>query len=72
MTEVLIDLGLKLNSSKTIFSNNIIQSSIKQDKMEWLAINKSAKTIQKQLLLIHQFSLKYSNSGTIVNELQSL
>jgi len=72
LTEVLIDLGLKLNSAKTISSNNVIQSSIKQDKMEWLAINKNAKTIQKQLLLIHQFSLKYSNSGTIVKELQSL
>lgn len=72
LTEVLIDLGLKLNSSKTIFSNNIIQSSIKQDKMEWLTINKNAKTIQKQLLLIHKFSLKYTNSGTIVKELQSL
>lgn len=72
LTEVLIDLGLKLNSAKTISSNNVIQSSIKKDKMEWLAINKSAKTIQKQLLIIHQFSLKYPNSGTIVKELQSL
>lgn len=72
LTEVLIDLGLKLNSGKTIFSNNIIQASIKQDKMEWLIINKSQKTIQKQLLLIHQFSLKYPNSGTIAKELQSI
>lgn len=72
LTEVLIDLGLKLNSAKTISSNNVIQSSIKKDKMEWLSINKSVKTIQKQLLIIHQFSLKYPNSGTIVKELHSL
>jgi len=72
LTEVLMDLGLRLHSGKTVSSNNIIQSSIKQDKMEWLSINKNVKTIQKQFLLIHQFSLKYPNSGTIVKELQSI
>ena len=66
LTEVLMDFGLRLHSGKTVSSNNIIQSSIKQDKIEWLNIKKDVKTIQKQLLLIHQFALKYPNSGTIV------
>lgn len=70
LTEILMDLGLRLHSGKTVSSNNIIQSSIKQDKIEWLAINKNVKTIQKQLLIIHQFALQYPNSGTIVKELQ--
>ena len=70
LTEVLIDLGLKLNSSKTAFSNNIIQGSIKQDKLDWLVVGKRLKTIQKRLLLIHQFALKNPNSGTLVKELQ--
>lgn len=72
LSEVLIDLGLKLHAGKTTFSNNVIQSSIKQDKMEWLVVNKNAKTIQKQLLIIHQFALKHPNSGTIIKELQSI
>jgi|LauGreDrversion4_2_1035121.scaffolds.fasta_scaffold84640_2 RNA-directed DNA polymerase len=72
LTEVLINLGLRLNSEKTNFSNNIIQSSIKQDKIGWLVANKYAKTTQKQLLIIHQFALRYPNSGTIVRELQTL
>lgn len=70
LTEVLIDLGLKLNSSKTACSNNIIQGSIKQDKLDWLVVGKHLKTIQKRLLLIHQFALKNPNSGTLVKELQ--
>ena len=70
LTEVLIDLGLKLNSNKTTFSNNVIQSSIKPDKLDWLVVGKDLKTIQKRLLLIHQFALKNPNSGTLVKELQ--
>lgn len=70
LTEVLMDLSLRLHSGKTVSSNNIIQSSIKQDKIEWLLINKNLKTIQKQFLVIHQFALQYPNSGTIVKELQ--
>ena len=67
LTEVLIDLGLKLNSSKTTFSNNVIQSSIKSDKLDWLVvskdletaqINENFKTVQKCLLLIYQNVIK--------------
>lgn len=63
LTEVLIDLGLKLNSNKTTFSNNVIQSSIKPDKSDWLLISKDLETtrinenfkiVQKFLLLINQ------------------
>lgn len=72
LSEVLITLGLKLHAGKTTFSNNVIQSSVKQDKLDWLIINKNLKTIQKQLLVVHQFALKHPNSGTIVKELQSI
>jgi len=72
LSEVLIDLGLKLHSQKTTFAENIINSSIKADKMDWLTVNKNVKTIQKRLLIIHDFSLKYPNSGTLVKELQSI
>jgi RNA-directed DNA polymerase len=49
LSEVLIELGLKLHSQKTTFSENIINSSIKADKMDWLTVNKNVKTIQKRL-----------------------
>ncbi|MFZ2967493.1 MAG: RNA-directed DNA polymerase [Sulfuricurvum sp.] len=72
LSEVLIELGLKLHSQKTTFAENIINSSIKADKMDWLTVNKNVKTIQKRLLIIHNFSLKYPNSGTSVKELQNI
>lgn len=72
LTEVLIELGLKLHTGKTTHSNNIIQSAIKQDKIDWLLIDKNAKTIQKQLLVIHKFSLQHPNSGTIIKQLQAI
>jgi hypothetical protein len=72
LTEVLIDLGLKLHSQKTVNFNNIIQGSIKEDKLEWMIREHHDKTVQKQLLIIHKFSNKYPNSGTLIKELQNI
>lgn len=72
LTDVLIELGLKLNSQKTTSSSNVIEGSIKSDKMAWFSENKKQTTIQKRLLQIHKFSLEYPNSGTLVKELQNL
>jgi Reverse transcriptase (RNA-dependent DNA polymerase) len=72
ITEVLIKLGLKLHAGKTVSSNNVIQSSIKSDKIDWIMSKRSAKTIQKQLLVLHKFSLIHQNSGTLTKELQNI
>lgn len=73
LTEVLISLGLKLHPQKTTSSTNIINSSIKEDKLDWLlSKDNSAKSIQKQLLVIHNFSNKYPNSGTLTKQLQKV
>lgn len=70
LTETLIELGLKLHSQKTTHSNNVIQSSIKSDKIAWLMNTKGVTTIQKRLLILHKFALDYPNSGTLTKELQ--
>ena len=72
LTETLIELGLKLHTQKTTNYNNIIQGSIKQDKIDWLISSKKTSTIQKRLLVLHTFSNKHSNSGTLVKELQNI
>lgn len=72
LTEVLIELGLKLHAGKTVNSNNVIQSSVKSDKIEWIMSKRSAKTVQKQLLVLHKFSNMHPNSGTLAKELQSI
>ena len=72
LTEVMIDLGLKLNPSKTEFSSEVIQSSIKDDKLAWILRRQSDQNLQKRLLIIHDHSLKYPNSGSLDAALNKL
>ena len=72
LSEVMVDFGLKLNSSKTRENKNIISSSVKPDKLSWFQINQGNLTLQKQFLLIHKHSIQYPNSGSIVRVLTEL
>lgn len=65
LTEVLIGLGLKLNTSKTTGALSIISSSLKPDKLAWLCKRQGDKNIQKHLLVIHAHGLDYPNSGSL-------
>ena len=65
LTEILVDLGLKLNSQKTFASNHVVANSIKQDKLDWIKSQKRIKGLQGQLLLIHDFSSQHPNSGSV-------
>lgn len=72
LSEVIMPYGLKLNSSKTRENRNIISSAVKPDKLSWFQLNQSNLTLQKQFLLIHQHSLEYPNSGSVVRALTEL
>jgi len=69
ITEILIDLNMRLNAQKTLVSNNIIQVSIKPDKLYWNLSKKSSKSLQSHLLLIHDLATKFSNSGSLTKAL---
>lgn len=70
LTEILIEWGLKLNSSKTKVSKDVIQASIKDDKLSWMMRKKYEKDLQKHLLIIHDHSKQFPNSGSIVVALE--
>lgn len=73
LAELVIPFGFKLNSSKTRENTNIISSAVKPDKLSWFQLNQSTTlTLQKQFLLIHQHSLAYPNSGSVVRGLTEL
>lgn len=72
LTEVLISLGLKLNSNKTIASSDIINSSIKKDKLAWMQQWQNNTKLQKRLLTIYGFSKAFPNSGTLLTLLTKL
>ena len=66
--------GLKLNSGKTLESNDVISSSIKNDKMEWMTQSTIFKedqpskilSVEKQLLMIYRHGLLYPNAGSLL------
>lgn len=65
LNAILVTLSLKLNSQKTICSNNVIEKSIKPDKMYWLGNNTNIQNIEKKLLYIYRFSLEFINAGQL-------
>lgn len=68
LSTILVPFGLKLNTSKTKQSSDIILNSIKPDKLDWfnqIGNIEKLKTYEKRLLLIYQHSLKHLNSGSI-------
>jgi len=66
LTEVLIDLGLKLKPSKTKLSKEVIRASIKADKLSWMGRKQTDNKIQNHLLIIHDHSTQFPNSGSLV------
>lgn len=73
ISESLMELNFKLSPQKTRTSPDIITNAIKPDKLDLLTINiASAKTLQKKLLLIYQFSIKNPNSGSLRRLLKTI
>lgn len=69
LSEIMMPFGLKLNSSKTKESNDIITQSIKKDKLSWLVKPNKIRSLQKRLLVIRHHGIEYPNSGSLIKEL---
>ncbi len=69
ISDELRSVGMKLGVSKTFMSKNVIEGSIKPDKLAGIDLNDlgstNAKTIQKQLLRLHSFGQRFPNSGAL-------
>jgi len=63
------DVGMRLGVSKTQLSRNVVEGSIKPDKLAGIDLQDkgitNAATIQKQLLRLHSFGLSFPNSGAL-------
>jgi RNA-directed DNA polymerase len=66
LTEILIDLGLKLNTSKTTGSQHVVSSSLKADKRAWLRCRQGDSNLQRHLLVIHAHGSDFPNAGSII------
>ena len=69
LTVVLFELGLKLKPEKTSVSSDVIASSIKEDKLNWIFRRPRDGDLQKHLLIIHDHCLGHPNTGSIVRAL---
>lgn len=62
-------VGMRLGVSKTIACSNVVEGSVKPDKLAGIELQdlgtSNAKTIQKQLLRLHAFGQRYPNSGAL-------
>ncbi len=62
-------VGMRLGVTKTFLTRNVIEGSIKPDKLAGIDLQDlgetNAKTIQKQLLRLHSFGRRYPNSGAL-------
>ncbi len=69
ISDELREVGMSLGVAKTKVCKNVIEGSIKADKLAGIELldlgTTNAKTIQKQLLRLHSFGLKYTNSGAL-------
>lgn len=69
LSEILVELGLRLNPNKTVISNRVISNSIKTDKLHYISRKNGSKSLQKHLMLIHKLSEEHPNSGSLVRSL---
>ena len=74
ISEKLQSVGMKLGVTKTLLNRNIIDGSIKPDKLASIDLRDlgetNANTIQKQLLRLHTFGQRFPNSGALRRLLQ--
>jgi hypothetical protein len=69
VSDKLRTVGMKLGVSKTFSCRNVVEGSIKPDKLAGIELQDlgkaNAKTIQKQLMRLHAFGQRYPNSGAL-------
>lgn len=69
VSDKLRSVGMRLGVSKTFSCRNVVEGSIKPDKLAGIELqdlgNTNAKTTQKQLLRLHSFGQRFPNSGTL-------
>ena len=70
LTNVLSEMGMRLNTEKTKYSDDVITGSVKPDKLFWIAHGTIKRNLEKNLLVIYDLSNKYPNSGALIKELQ--
>ncbi|CAC9435302.1 FIG00698572: hypothetical protein [uncultured Gammaproteobacteria bacterium] len=66
LSKILSEMGMRLNGEKTYHSDDIVNSSIKKDKLHQIIHNyQQQNDLKKQLLVIKNLADNYPNSGSL-------
>jgi hypothetical protein len=69
VSDKLRTVGMRLGVAKTFTTRNVVEGSIKPDKLAGIDLQdlgeSNAKTVQKQLLRLHAFGQRFPNSGAL-------
>jgi len=71
LTEVMIDLGMKINPSKTVVTDAVVGNSIKPGKIYWAEKSTKGISLLKYLLMLHELSRDYPNSGSLISAMNA-
>ena len=73
ISEELAVLNMRLNTQKTLISDDVISKSIKRDKIEVIDFKYDDDiSLQKNVLQIRNFALQFPNSGRLITLLNNL
>lgn len=70
LSEILTEIGLKLNAEKTEASDDVIKTSLKPDKRYWIVNKRVTENKQKWLIQLYLLSEQFPNSGTLFNQMR--
>lgn len=70
LSDELLEMGMRPNSSKTRKSDDVISTAIKTDKLAWLTTSQCLIDYQQILLAIREHSKNHPNSGSLKKQLQ--
>ncbi|MFC6584588.1 RNA-directed DNA polymerase [Sulfitobacter aestuariivivens] len=65
VSEELLIFGMRLGAAKTSESSNLVSAAVKREKVDALGLQVAQKTLQKELLVIHNFALENPNTGAL-------
>jgi RNA-directed DNA polymerase len=68
LSEVLSKLNLKINSSKTLSTNDVVLGSLKPDKVHRIYNKRKTENVQQWLIQLYVLGKEFPNSGSLYKE----
>jgi RNA-directed DNA polymerase len=68
LSEVLSKLNFKINSAKTLSTDDVVLGSLKPDKVHWIYNKRKTDNIQQWLIQLYVLGKDFPNSGSLYKE----